>query len=570
MAFPMASRFRANHDVLLVGYRGIDGSVRLDCPEVAAALDGTKDLLAQKTLKAFSSGYRHCATRLTGKGIDLLGYNTAERVDDLEAARTALGYRTVDLISESAGTRTAMVYSWRHPSSITRSVMIAVNPPGHYLYDGVTTDAQIAGYGRLCAADPGCRARTSDLTETMSTLSKGLPHRWLFLPIKPGNVKLASFFGMAQTTTANSPLTAPQVIDSWISAAHGDASGLWFLSLMADLSIPTSHVWGDMAATGQLDDDVVTAYYARGGDHGSILGNALATHLWGGGGMANAWPHSAEVDQYKQVRPTDVDTLVINGSLDFATPAQFATRELLPSLRHGHEVVLANLGHTSDTWTYEKPAANRLINTFFDTGRVDRSGYTDRAMDFRASPTQTVMAKIVVASLVGLAAVTVVLLLWLPARLRRRGSIGTRTAFVTRTLLAPVIGLGGWSAAALLVLTLWPSLALDSRLLAMVSIGLPVAAAVHLSWTNRAHPALVRQVGLGAAVAGAVVGSWCGLHVVVGPAQVFTAVLGAVLGANLVGLAYDIARDHARVAEGAETGTGSAGEMGAGVVTFSP
>jgi hypothetical protein len=34
MDFSNASRFADDHDVVLVGYRGVDGSVRLDCPEV--------------------------------------------------------------------------------------------------------------------------------------------------------------------------------------------------------------------------------------------------------------------------------------------------------------------------------------------------------------------------------------------------------------------------------------------------------------------------------------------------------------------------------------------------------
>src|ERR1700721_2211925 len=37
MVFPAASRFTAKHDVVLVGYRGVDGSVRLHCPEVESA-----------------------------------------------------------------------------------------------------------------------------------------------------------------------------------------------------------------------------------------------------------------------------------------------------------------------------------------------------------------------------------------------------------------------------------------------------------------------------------------------------------------------------------------------------
>ena len=44
-----------------------------------------------------------------------------------------MGYKRIDLFSESAGTRTAMIYAWRHPKSVHRSIMLAVNPPGHFL-----------------------------------------------------------------------------------------------------------------------------------------------------------------------------------------------------------------------------------------------------------------------------------------------------------------------------------------------------------------------------------------------------------------------------------------------------
>src|SRR5215218_8128423 len=44
--FTAASRFTPNHDVVLVGYRGVDGPSRLDCPEVTDARRGASDLLA--------------------------------------------------------------------------------------------------------------------------------------------------------------------------------------------------------------------------------------------------------------------------------------------------------------------------------------------------------------------------------------------------------------------------------------------------------------------------------------------------------------------------------------------
>jgi pimeloyl-ACP methyl ester carboxylesterase len=96
----------------------------------------------------------------------------------------ALGYDRIDLLSESAGTRYAMVYSWRYPKSIHRSVMIAVNPPGHFLWDAKTTDEQIARYADLCSKDADCSKRTDDLAAVMSGTK--IPKRWGFLPIKEG------------------------------------------------------------------------------------------------------------------------------------------------------------------------------------------------------------------------------------------------------------------------------------------------------------------------------------------------------------------------------------------------
>src|SRR3954453_19001031 len=491
MDFPIANRFTANHDVVVVGYRGVDGSVRLDCPEVQSALTGTSDLLAKSTLQAYSSAFRTCATRLTKDGVDLGGYNLVERVDDMEAARTALGYKTLDLISESAGTRTAMIYSWRHPSSINRSIMLAVNPPGHYLYNGPMTDQQIQHYSQLCAADTSCRSRTGDLTATMRSVSRNLPDRWGPLAIKRGNVKLATFFGLMDATSAAAPLSAPQTIDTWLSAEHGDNSGRWLLSVFGDMAIPASHVWGDVPATGQVDNEVANNYYANGGDHGSILGNAFTDSLWGAGGLVGAWPHSPEVDQYRSLRPTNVPTLLISGDVDFATPGPFAT-EMLPSLRNGHQVVLHNLGHTEDTFDYDKPAFTQLVNTFYDTGQVDQSGYTSRTMSFQASPTHSKLAMIAVAAVSGLVVVAAILLVWLSRRWRRRGSVGVKTGVAARSVYALFVGLGGWCLGALVLLTLLPSVALSNVFVNVLFIAAPVALVVYIAWNHRSWPQSTR------------------------------------------------------------------------------
>jgi hypothetical protein len=89
MEFAKASRFADDHDVVLVGYRGVDGSVRLDAPEVTEALRHSDDLLSEKTTRAVHDAYGAAAKRLRAEGVDLGSYGLAQQVDDLEAARIA-------------------------------------------------------------------------------------------------------------------------------------------------------------------------------------------------------------------------------------------------------------------------------------------------------------------------------------------------------------------------------------------------------------------------------------------------------------------------------------------------
>src|SRR5918995_4065341 len=196
MKFTQASRFAENRDVVLVGYRGVEGSAILDCPEVTNAMRHLSDFLAPESLRTQAAGYRSCAKRLQDEGFDLAGYTLPQRVDDLEAARKALGYGQIDLISESAGTRTAMIYAWRHPKSVHRSVMLGANPPGHFLWDAKTNDRKIRRYAELCSQAEACRNRTDDLAGLIDRGADDIPGRWGPLKVKKGNVRVATFWGL--------------------------------------------------------------------------------------------------------------------------------------------------------------------------------------------------------------------------------------------------------------------------------------------------------------------------------------------------------------------------------------
>src|SRR6516165_3454042 len=57
MKFPKASRLAARHDVVIVGYRGVDGSSVLACPEVTAALASSADFLTSASMRAYTQAF---------------------------------------------------------------------------------------------------------------------------------------------------------------------------------------------------------------------------------------------------------------------------------------------------------------------------------------------------------------------------------------------------------------------------------------------------------------------------------------------------------------------------------
>jgi pimeloyl-ACP methyl ester carboxylesterase len=544
MEFRQASRFADKHDIVLVGYRGMDGSSALDCPEVESALKRSTDLLGENSFRERGNAFRACANRLSGDGVDLAGYSLPQRVDDLEAARKALGYGRIDLLSESLGTRIAMIYSWRYPRSIHRSVMIGVNPPGHFVWDEKTTDEQIARYAELCASDPSCRSRTTDLATSLRLASENIPDRWSFLPIKDGNVKAGAFFGLMHATTDGAgPLAAPWTIDMLLSAGQGEGSGAWFMSLLAQVAFPEEQLWGDVAAAGRTDAAYARRLYARPADPRSVIGRPGTDLIWAGGRLLDAWPASPDENEYAQVRDSDVETLLIGGELDVATPPQWASRELLPHLPNGHEVVLANIGHTDDFWTYQREASNRLINTFLDTGRVDRSLYRQTSVDFTPAMSPGAIATIVLGVMLGLAALTVLSLLWMPLRVRSRGAFEPKASATLRGLYPIVLGLGGWLLGALIVMSTMPGVPLDDELLGVLSIGGPIGLGLYFAWVDGDWSARSKITGLAAAAAGALVGARLGFHATEGLLAVFTTIVGAAVGGNLTLLALDVVWD---------------------------
>ena len=400
MEFSQASRFADDHDVVLVGYRGVDGSVRLDCPEVVSALKHSTDLLGETSFRSYGDAFRACADRLmtTVSTWRVTACRSKSRTSRPRAWRSAT---TASISSVSVGTRTAMIYAWEHPESIHRSVMIAVNPPGHFLWDGPTIDEQIARYAKLCSQDESCSTRTGDLAATMKQTAADIPDRWFFLPIKDGNVRVASFFGLMETTSESAPLSAPMTLGSWLAAADGDASGFWFQSLLADLAFPEAFVWGQMAAVARLDARAATTTFSSGSLRPeSNLGDATTAWTRGGGRLIDSWPAAVAEDDYRTVRTSDVETLLIGGEVDFAAPPQGATGSFPICRTAARSCCPASAIRRASSRTRRR---GHTSSTYLASGEVDDSRYEPQRVDFTPEVTQTALGKGVGGAIVGFA-----------------------------------------------------------------------------------------------------------------------------------------------------------------------
>jgi pimeloyl-ACP methyl ester carboxylesterase len=542
MSWPHASRYAHDHDVVMVGYRGVDGSSVLDCPEVTSALKHSTNLLDESSLRAYADGFASCAQRLKEEGVDVTGYGLVQQVEDMEAARTALGYDRINLLSESAGTRTALIYGWRYPETIHRSIMVGANPPGHYVLDVATTDEQMKRYAELCSKDAGCSARTDDLVSSIDDVAADLPDSWGPLPIKEGNVLVGSLFGFFESRPEAGLLSGPMMVDSWLTAAEGDPGGFWLLSFAADILLPESFVWGQYAAAGRVDAEAAAEYFAADGRNPESIADAGTTFSWGDGRLVDAWPASADEDDYRSVRDSEVETLLVGGTLDFAIPPQVATKELLPHLPNGQQVVIPRIGHTADFWSYQPNASSRLINTYFATGEVDDSLYRTPAVDFTPQPAHGVLAKGTAATMVALSLLVTLSLLLMARRVRRRGGFGRVSSALLRSVYPVVLGLGGWFLAVLIVITTMPGTPIDDRLLTVTSVGLPIALGVYCAWVQRDWTGKRKTAGLSISVLGALAGAWFGVTSAPGLIALFTGIGGAIAVANLALIIFDMTR----------------------------
>jgi len=396
----------AEHDFVMVGYRGVDGSVRLDCPEVVEALKENDDPLAEESLRNLAKAWEASAQRFAEEGVDWNGYTIPQTIEDMEAVRRIFKYQRINLQSESYGTRVAYLYGLMYPESICRSIMIGVNPPGHCMWDPQMVDEQLITYAQLWSQDSVMSACCPDLIGTIRKVLQNMPEKYLLFSINPGKVKAVAFCMLFHRNTA------ALVFDAFVQAEQGDYSGIALLSTAYDYMLPSMMTWGELASkavSADLDTSKIRSFTEH---HNTILGSPLNTILWSPllYTQISIQPISQEL---RILRSSDIETLLLSGNLDFSTPPKYASQELLPYLHNGKQIILSEYGHVNDLLYLRKKTAEKILASYFNTGIPDTSGVVYVPMDFEVTWSLPSIAKTVLITGVILAIGLIAGLFWI-------------------------------------------------------------------------------------------------------------------------------------------------------------
>ncbi len=356
----------AKHDLVEVGYRGVDGQPKLKHP-LFNEIFRIPDFLSEPGLKEIGRMFAEACKSLTAAGIDVRQYNILNVVDDTEAARAALGYEKINITGGSYGGSVVMVYCLRYPQSIHRAIMaeaafpydIAFGKPSEF-------DARLNHINELWKKNTEAVKRTPDIMRTMRNVLAKLPKEYNGAPIDSSKLRLMTSFGIT-----NERSYANMVFDAYISAEKGDFSSIVAMCMMYEMFIGIIGYPGDLLAkTHSSVNEPDRDFISELDDPDSVIGSPVSMLAWGCF-QYSGWPVISLVKEHPPTQKSTVETLIFYGSKETGESFRNKYRN---NFTNAHWVILDDLGH-GDIWTITADGTQHLMRTFLNEGVVDTSKF---------------------------------------------------------------------------------------------------------------------------------------------------------------------------------------------------
>lgn len=332
-------------DVLVIGYRGIDGSPRLDCPNLKASIervqkDKSVSFLSDEAFSIWRHDVQNCQQALETAGFNTAAYGTLDVVNDIEEVRQALELPQISLLSASYGTRIAWYYDQQHPGKLYRSLMMSGNPTGGFYFDPMTADRQLRLLSEWCASDAHCRDLTPDLYTSINRVVKHPPKSAWGVRIDPDHLRLTTFMLLYSRSTW------PMLADAYGKAERGNSSGLAAMLKFPNPMTGRDWVWGPFFSAGSIDYDNTRDY---GGElevanQRTALGSPLSELIFEG--LSPGW--NTESTLPPNPRNSATPTLILGSEVDVATPIERIEAQWMPWLSQGQLISVEGAGHAPD------------------------------------------------------------------------------------------------------------------------------------------------------------------------------------------------------------------------------
>jgi len=177
-----------------------------------------------------------------------------------------------------------------------------------------------------------------------------------------------------------------QLFDAFVAAENGDHSGIAYLSYTFEMFKGNHINWGEGAVKAiSADFDPSRDYFHDLMPTGCMLGSPMSQFMITPITKDN-WPIKQIPPEYRELRHSPVETLLISGSLDISTPATNGEK-MLRYLPNGKHVVLKEMGHLGDTCHLQREAYEFLISEFLLTGKVDDTKFHYQPINFTPETT---------------------------------------------------------------------------------------------------------------------------------------------------------------------------------------
>jgi hypothetical protein len=148
----------------------------------------------------------------------------------------------------------------------------------------------------------------------------------------------------------------------------------------------------------------------------TVMGAPLSESIWS---FADGWPIELIPQNLRELQETDVEMLLVNGTIDFSTPPT-SLDEAKPYFHNAQIVLLPEFSHESDLRNLQPAAFERMVTSYYDTGTADTSLYVYQPLSFQPKLSFILLAKVLVAAMVVLPALVIWAVVAVARRVRRR------------------------------------------------------------------------------------------------------------------------------------------------------